>query len=131
MPSRAERLVGVVMLLDLFLTTTTVQAINEFILELGLKENSSEKRQKMASLALNTNEWTRVCLFCNILKVSITMSLNCTDAWLYSACKQRPASVLFFLKSESPKCPPSIGADVCSLEESLKQTSLCVLGSGT
>ena len=131
MPSHAERLVGVVMLLDLFLTTTTMQAINEFVLEQGLKENSSEKQQKMASLALNADKWTCVHLFCNILKVSITTSLNCTDTWLYSACKQRSASVLFFLKSEPPKCPPSIGADVCGLGESLKQTSLCVLGSGT
>ena len=131
MPSHAERLVSVVMLLDLFLTTTTVQAINKFTLELGLKENSSEKWQKVASLTLNTNKWMRVCLFCNILEVSITTSLNCTDAWLYSACKQHPASILFFLKSEPPKCPTSVGADVCGLEESLKQTLLCVLGSGT
>ena len=75
------------MLLGLILTSAIAQAINEFVLELGLKENSSEKRQKMASLALNTDEWTRVRLFCNILEVSITTWLNCTDAWPCSACK--------------------------------------------
>ena len=55
------------MLLGLILTSAIAQVINEFVLELGLKENSSEKWQKMASLALNTDEWTRVRLFCNIL----------------------------------------------------------------
>ena len=45
------------------------EAVDEFVLELGLKESSSEKRRKITSLALNSEEWTRVRLFCNILQV--------------------------------------------------------------
>ena len=52
------------MLLGLILTSATVQVINEFVLKLGLKENSSKKQQKIASLALNNNEWTHICLCC-------------------------------------------------------------------
>ena len=58
----------------------TAQVINESILDLGLKENNSEKQQKMVSLVLNNKEWTCVCLFCNILEVSTTLYLNTTNA---------------------------------------------------
>jgi hypothetical protein len=39
------------------------EAVDEFVLDLGLKESSSEKRRKITSLALNSDEWTRVRLF--------------------------------------------------------------------
>ena len=47
-----------------------VQAINKFLLELRLKESSSEKRRKLNELSLNDEEWERVSLFCNLLQVS-------------------------------------------------------------
>ena len=47
-----------------------VQAVDEFIYELGLKESNIEKRRKIDSLALHEDEWTRVRLFCNLLQVS-------------------------------------------------------------
>jgi hypothetical protein len=54
-----------------------VQAINEFILELGLKESNAEKWQKVASLVLSDEEWTPVHLFCNILQArTITTCLK-------------------------------------------------------
>ena len=102
--------------------TTTVQAINEFVLELGLKENSSEKRQKMASLALNDDEWTCVRLFCNVLQVRNTTCLNTTEPWLYSARKRCSTGVLLIIKPEPPKCTPCIGEDVHGMGEVLKQT---------
>lgn len=46
-----------------------MQAVDEFILELGLKESNAEKRRKITALALHEDEWTRVRLFCNILQV--------------------------------------------------------------
>ena len=64
-----------------FLPTQAIisQAVNEFILELGLKENSSKKQCKITVLALNDEEWTCVHLFCNILHV--------TDSSMTLACK--------------------------------------------
>ena len=53
------------------------EAVDEFILELGLKESSCEKRRKITSLALNSEEWTWVRLFCNILQVRTT---TCVDS---------------------------------------------------
>ena len=73
-----------------FLPTQAIisQAVNEFILELGLKENSSKKQCKITVLALNDEEWTCVHLFCNILQVRLLLSFNTTtDTWPYSACK--------------------------------------------
>ena len=64
------------------------QAIDEFVLELGLKENNSEKRRKITALALSNEEWTRVRLFCNILQVRLLLFSNTTaDAWPYTARK--------------------------------------------
>jgi hypothetical protein len=37
-----------------------LQAIDEFVLDLGLKELTSEKQHKITSLALNDTEWIRV-----------------------------------------------------------------------
>jgi ABC-type cobalamin transport system ATPase subunit len=54
------------------------EAIDEFVLELGLKEGNSEKRRKMTSLTLNSEEWTQVRLFCNILQVRITVCFDST-----------------------------------------------------
>ena len=67
-----------------FLPTQAIisQAVNEFILELGLKENSSKKQCKITVLALNDEEWTCVHLFCNILHV--------TDSSMMLACKVSP-----------------------------------------
>ena len=53
------------------------EAIDEFVLELGLKESSCEKCRKITSLALNSEEWMRVHLFCNILQVRTT---TCVDS---------------------------------------------------
>ncbi|KAH9063531.1 hypothetical protein EDB87DRAFT_199265 [Lactarius vividus] len=44
------------------------QAVDEFIGELKLKEADTEKRCKLAALALDEEEWTRVRLLCNILQ---------------------------------------------------------------
>ena len=64
------------------------QAIDEFVLELGLKENNSEKQHKITALALSNEEWTHVCLFCSILQVRLLLFSNTTaDAWPYTACK--------------------------------------------
>ena len=52
------------------------EAVDEFVLELGLKESSTEKRRKITSLALNSEEWTRVRLFCNILQVRTTTCID-------------------------------------------------------
>jgi len=46
-----------------------LQAVDEFVYELRLKEANTEKRHKLAALALDEEEWTRVRLFCNILQV--------------------------------------------------------------
>ena len=45
------------------------QAVDEFILGLGVKEANAENRRKISALALHDAEWTRVRLFCNILQV--------------------------------------------------------------
>ena len=88
-----------------FLPTQAVisQAVNQFILELGLKENSSEKQCKITTLTLNDEEWTRICLKCNILQVRFLSFFNTTtDAWPYSACKWHSASILICVNSEPP-----------------------------
>ena len=54
------------------------EAVDEFVLWLGLKETSTEKRRKVTSLALNSEEWTRVRLFCNILQVRTTTRVDST-----------------------------------------------------
>ena len=56
-------------LVYLLLSCAVTQAIDEFVLELGLKESNSEKRRKLTSLALNEDEWARVRLFCHVLQV--------------------------------------------------------------
>ena len=47
------------------------EAVDEFILGLGVKEVSADKRCKLSALALHDEEWTRVQLFCNILQVRV------------------------------------------------------------
>jgi uncharacterized protein (DUF2384 family) len=44
------------------------QSVDEFIYGLGLKEANADKRRKTSALVLSEEEWTRVCLFCNILR---------------------------------------------------------------
>ena len=88
-----------------FLPTQAVisQAVDQFILELGLKGNSSEKQHKITVLALNDEEWTCIGLFCNILHVRLLSSFNTTtDAWPYSACKWCSPSILICINSEPP-----------------------------
>ncbi len=48
---------------------TIAQAVNEFIIKVGLKESNSEKRSRFTDLALSEEEWERVRLFCNLLQV--------------------------------------------------------------
>jgi hypothetical protein len=62
-----------------------MQAVDEFILELGLKESNAEKRRKITALALHEEEWTRVRLFCNILQVHFVIIIlywNANDVGL-------------------------------------------------
>jgi len=44
------------------------RAIDEFLLELRLKETNLDKRRKITDLSLDDEEWTRVRLFCNVLQ---------------------------------------------------------------
>ena len=60
----------IISILSLVLFLLNVQAVDEFIYELGLKESNIEKRCKIDSLALHEDEWMRVRLFCNLLQVS-------------------------------------------------------------
>ena len=62
-------------LVYLLLSCAVTQAIDEFVLELGLKESNSKKRRKLTSLALNEDEWVYVRLFCHVLQVR---TLSCT-----------------------------------------------------
>jgi hypothetical protein len=71
-------------------TYVNLQAVDEFVLDLGLKELTSEKRCKITSLALNDTEWIRVRLFCNILQVKLPLHLTPSVRLMrdfYSACK--------------------------------------------
>ena len=45
------------------------QAVDKFIVGLGVKEVNADKQHKISAHALHDEEWTRVCLFCNILQV--------------------------------------------------------------
>jgi hypothetical protein len=76
MLTRAEsrRKVILISLHKLFLPV--VQAVDEFVYELGYKETNLEKRRKIATLTLNEGEWTRVRLFCNLLQVSPLRYIN-------------------------------------------------------
>ena len=56
-------------------TLDILQAVDEFVCELRLRELNPEKRRKIAALALDEEEWTRVRLFSNILQVSPSRSL--------------------------------------------------------
>ena len=49
------------------------QAVNEFILSIGAKETTADKRRKTSDLVLDEEEWTRVRLFCNILQVRVQL----------------------------------------------------------
>ena len=68
MQSHDDRYITSILSLVLFLLN--VQAVDEFIYELGLKESNIEKRRKIDSLALHKDEWMQVHLFCNLLRVS-------------------------------------------------------------
>ena len=52
-----------------YLILIVLQAIDEFVCELRLKETNLEKWRKIATLALDEEEWTHVRLFSNILQV--------------------------------------------------------------
>ena len=52
-----------------YLILIILQAIDEFICELQLKETNMEKWCKIAALALDEEEWTCMHLFSNILQV--------------------------------------------------------------
>jgi hypothetical protein len=62
--------------LFLLLTNVLHQAVDKFILGLGVKEASAEKRRKIAALTLHDDEWTRVRLFCNILQVCHSFNVH-------------------------------------------------------
>jgi hypothetical protein len=48
-----------------------LQAVDEFICKLRLREVNPEKWHNIATLALDEEEWTHVCLFSNILQVCL------------------------------------------------------------
>ena len=73
MQSHDDRYITSILSLVLFLLN--VQAVDEFIYELGLKESNIEKRRKIDSLALHEDEWMRVRLFCNLLQVSLVIHI--------------------------------------------------------
>ena len=50
-------------------THCSLQFVDQFILELRRRETNTEKRRKLADLALTEEEWDRVRLFCNLLPV--------------------------------------------------------------
>jgi hypothetical protein len=82
-----------------------VQAVNEFIYELGRKETNAEKRRKLTSLALNEDEWTQVCLFCNILQVSVTASLstsNTTNDTMWALLQHADVAQQAFSSASTP-----------------------------
>ena len=56
-------------------TLDILQAVDEFVCELRLRELNPKKQRKIAVLALDEEEWTWVCLFSNILQVSPSRSL--------------------------------------------------------
>ena len=54
---------------SLVVTHRSLQFVDQFILELRRRETNTEKRRKLADLALTEEEWDRVRLFCNLLQV--------------------------------------------------------------
>ena len=48
---------------------SVLQAVDKFIFQLAAKETAAEKWNKISALNLHNEEWTQVCLFCNILQV--------------------------------------------------------------
>ena len=48
-----------------------MKAVDEFVCELRLWGTNPDKWRKIAALALDEDEWTRVCLFSNILQVCL------------------------------------------------------------
>ena len=50
-------------------THRSLQFVDQFILELRRRETNTEKRQKLADLALTEEELDQVRLFCNLLQV--------------------------------------------------------------
>ncbi len=105
------------------------QAIDKFVLELGVKETNAKKQRKTTALALDEEEWTWVRLFCNVLTVSHTL-LHVHILLMHGstpACRWCPASLLFFLNTNPSKRTPSIGEDACGMGKSLQQTPLFLL----
>jgi hypothetical protein len=56
-----------------------LQAVDEFVCELRLRETNPEKRHKIAALALDKEEWMRVRLFSNILQVHLCIPVSNTN----------------------------------------------------
>ena len=70
----SRRQVSYLYLNCVLLDTYVSQAVDEFVCELRLREVNPEKRRKIAALALDEEEWTRVRLFSNILQVCTRLS---------------------------------------------------------
>ena len=60
-----------------------LQAVDEFVCELRLREMNPEKQCKIAALALDEEEWTWVHLFSNILQVHL-LHILCFPPYLHS-----------------------------------------------
>ena len=67
--AESQRQVGSSSISKSNLNCSLLYAVDKFICELRLEETNNKKRRKFAALALDDGEWTRVCLFCNILQV--------------------------------------------------------------
>jgi len=52
------------------------QFLDDFVYELSMRETNAEKRRKIGDLTLTDDEWDRVRLFCNLLQVSSTGTIN-------------------------------------------------------
>ena len=79
-----------------------LQAVDEFVCELRLREANPEKWRKIAALALNEEEWTRVRLFTNILQVHPVNTLILLNTNLTKLLKHADESQHAFSASSRP-----------------------------
>ena len=63
----------------LAVTDRSLQFVDQFVLELRRREKNTEKRRKLADLALTEEEWDRVRLFCNLLQVFQVDTICCQE----------------------------------------------------
>jgi hypothetical protein len=102
-----------------------LQAVDEFVCELRLKETNNKKQHKLAALGLDEEEWTCVCLFCNVLQVCVeVMNYSDNSKTTPSACGQSTTHFFDLVKTNTSQCTAGIGETVCRVGEGLKETTL-------